>query len=179
MRRQSITGSDNGLPPGRCQAIIRTNAVILLIRTPGTNFSSIIIEINTLSFKKIHLKMSSTKWRPFCLGLNVLTTQCAYFWDFLHVLPRLSNWTLGFYFPQWNTLSFVGHWSTIILDMRWYRRRKYSVTHYFHVFVWIVNYCSLFASQYNSWYGTVTRNTMLITKLLLSGYQNRFCLYIG
>ena len=31
------------------------------------------IEIHTFSLKKIHLKMSSGKWRPFCLGLNVLT----------------------------------------------------------------------------------------------------------
>ena len=32
-------GSDNGLSPGRRQAIIRTNAEILLIRPLGTNFS--------------------------------------------------------------------------------------------------------------------------------------------
>ena len=30
------------------------------------------IEIDRFSFKKIHLKMSSGKRRPFCLGLNVL-----------------------------------------------------------------------------------------------------------
>ena len=32
-----------------------------------------LIEIHTFSFKKIHLKMSSGKWRPLCLGLNVLS----------------------------------------------------------------------------------------------------------
>ena len=32
-----------------------------------------LIEIHTFSFQKIHLKMSSGKWRPFCLGLNVLS----------------------------------------------------------------------------------------------------------
>ena len=31
------------------------------------------IEIHTFSFKKIHLKMSSAKWRLFGLGLNELT----------------------------------------------------------------------------------------------------------
>ena len=31
-----------------------------------------LIEIHTFSFKKIHLKISSGKWRPLCLGLNVL-----------------------------------------------------------------------------------------------------------
>ena len=68
----TIISSDNGLSPGRRQAIIRTNAGILLIRPWGTNFSEMLIEIHTFSFKKIHLKMSSGKWRPFCLGLNVL-----------------------------------------------------------------------------------------------------------
>ena len=71
----TITGSDNSLSPGRRQAIIWTNAGILLIWHLGTNFSEILIEIHAFSFKKIHLKMSSGKWRPFCLGLNVLT-QC-------------------------------------------------------------------------------------------------------
>ena len=68
----TIIGSDNGLSPGRRQAIIWTNAGILLIGPLGTNFSEMLIEIHTFSFKKIHLKMSSGKWRPFCLGLNVL-----------------------------------------------------------------------------------------------------------
>ena len=27
-------------------------------------------EIHTFSFNKIHLKISSVKWRPFCLSLN-------------------------------------------------------------------------------------------------------------
>ena len=67
-----IIGSDNGLSPGRRQAIIWTNAGILLIRTFGTNFSEILSAIHAFSFKKMHLKMSSAKWRPFCLGLNVL-----------------------------------------------------------------------------------------------------------
>ena len=68
----TITGPDNGLSPGRRQAIIWTNAGILLIGPLGTDFSEILIEIQTFSFKETHLKMSSGKWRPFCLGLNVL-----------------------------------------------------------------------------------------------------------
>ena len=65
-------GSDNGSLPGRRQAIIWTNAGILSIGPSGTNFNEIFIEIYTFSFKKMHLKMSSGKWWPFCLGLNVL-----------------------------------------------------------------------------------------------------------
>ena len=67
-----IIGSDNGLSPDRRQAIIWTNAEILLIRPLGRNFSEILIGIQTFSFKKMYLKMLSAKWRPFCLGLNVL-----------------------------------------------------------------------------------------------------------
>ena len=68
----SIIGSDNGLSPGRRQASIWTNAGMLLIEPLWTNFSEILIEILTFSFKKMRLKVLSAKWRPFCLGLNVL-----------------------------------------------------------------------------------------------------------
>ena len=59
VNKLTILGSDNGLSPGRRQAIIWTNAGILLTRPLGTNFSEILIEIQTFSFKKMHLKMSS------------------------------------------------------------------------------------------------------------------------
>ena len=68
----TIIGSDNGLSPGRRQAIIWTNAGTLFIGPLGTNLSEILIGMQAFSFKKIHLKMSSAKWRPFCLSLNVL-----------------------------------------------------------------------------------------------------------
>ena len=54
-------GSDNGLSPGRRQAIIWTNSGILLIGPLGTNFSGILSEIYTFSFKKMHFKTSSAK----------------------------------------------------------------------------------------------------------------------
>ena len=65
-------GLDNDLSPGRRQAIIWTIAGILLIGPLGTNFSEILIGIQTFSFNKMHLKMASVKWRSSCLGLNVL-----------------------------------------------------------------------------------------------------------
>ena len=52
-------GSDNGLSPGRRQAIIWNNAEILLIVPLGMKFGGTLIEINTFSFKKTHLKISS------------------------------------------------------------------------------------------------------------------------
>ena len=75
VRKLTNIGSNNGLSPGRRQAIIWTNAAILLIGPLGTNFSEFLIVIHTCSFNKMHLKMSSAKWHPFCLGLNVLKCQ--------------------------------------------------------------------------------------------------------
>ena len=69
-------GSDNGLSPARRQAIIWTNAGILLTGPIGTKFSEILIEIHTSSLKKMHWKMASGKWRLFRLGLSVLMFTC-------------------------------------------------------------------------------------------------------
>ena len=68
----AIIGSENGLSPGWHQAIIRTNAGILLIAPLGANFSETLIGIQTFSWKKIHLNMSSAKMaailsRPQCV----------------------------------------------------------------------------------------------------------------
>ena len=61
----TIIASDKGLSPERRQAIIWTNAGLLLIGPLRTNFSEILIGIQIFSFKKMHLKLSSAKWRPF------------------------------------------------------------------------------------------------------------------
>ena len=79
--------SDNDLLPGRCQAIIWTNAAILLIVPLWSSFSGILIKIQTFSFKKMHFKMSPGKYRPFCLGLNVLKLldcMCKLVWMSVH-----------------------------------------------------------------------------------------------
>ena len=64
----AITGSDDGLAPGRRQAIIWTNAAVLLIRTLGTNFSDILSEINIFSnaFENVVCEMASIFSRPEC-----------------------------------------------------------------------------------------------------------------
>ena len=85
----TIIGSNNGLSPGQRQAIIWTNAGILLIGPMGINFSEILIKIHTFSFKKMHLKMLSGKCRPFCLVLNVLMNPAS-----LHVHSTL--WSTGY-----------------------------------------------------------------------------------
>ena len=96
-------GSDNGLSPGRCQSIIWTNAGILLIGSLGTNFNEASIEIHTFWFKKIHLKLSSGKWRLFCLGLNpteIITGGWVWRWD-------INKWSFnGFTYVSLNWVIF-------------------------------------------------------------------------
>ena len=87
----NIIGSDNGLSPDRRQAIIWTNAGLLLIGPLGTNFSEIFIEILTFSFKKIRLKVSSAKRRPFCLGLNVLNHEVIDAWYMPYIFGRFNK----------------------------------------------------------------------------------------
>ena len=88
----TIIGSDNGLSPGRRQAMIWTNARILLIGPLGTNFIEILIRIQTFSFNKVLLKMSSAIWGPCGLGLNVL----AIFYEYINISRRLIlTWLLG------------------------------------------------------------------------------------
>ena len=104
----TIIGSDNGLSPSWRQAIIWTNAGILLIGPLGTNLSEILILTETFSFKKMHLKVSSVKWRPFCLGLNeLMETGKGY------VIYMLICWDVYIYmggFNMWNwRLHFLAH----------------------------------------------------------------------
>ena len=62
---------DNGLSPGQRQAVIWTNTIISLI---GPVENEILIKFHKFSFTKVNFKTSSRKWRPFCLGINVLNT---------------------------------------------------------------------------------------------------------
>ena len=126
----TIIGSDNSLSSGRHQAIIYTNAGILSIGPLGTNFNEISIGIQTLSFKKTHFKMGSAKWRPFCLGLNVLIQSTPFLYarlkngrimlwqcpsvrpsvrpsfpDFFSTCFEISIWNLVYAFSRWHDMS--------------------------------------------------------------------------
>ena len=119
----TIIGSDNGLLPGRRQAIIWTNAGILLIGPVGTNFSEILIEIYTFSFKKVRLKISSAKWRPCCLGLNVLTG-CIWIVLLLEraCLPWTHTWFLVTHIKNALFLLMTGsHQTHIVCCMIWHK----------------------------------------------------------
>ena len=58
--------------------------------TSRTNFSEILIEILTFSFKKMHLKVPSAKWRPFCLGLSVTLWYTSKQVIYIHIYHKWS-----------------------------------------------------------------------------------------
>ena len=105
-------GSDNGLSPGRRQAIIRTNAVILLIRPLGTNFSESLVEILIFLLKKMCLKVSSAKRRPFCVGLNELKMLSYHRWQFSFFM----NYQMDFIFMnyQMDLFSWIIKWTAYL-----------------------------------------------------------------
>ena len=81
----TIIGSDNGLSPGRRHAIIWTNWN--LRNKLQWNFSR-----NSNNFIQ---EMSSAKWRPFCLGLNVLRQKDSVkiiHCEFEHAFGRWHHW---------------------------------------------------------------------------------------
>ena len=72
-QNEAIIDSDNGLSPGRRQAIICSKAGILFIGPLETNVNEMLIEIYYIFlFEKMHVRMSSAKRWSSCLGLNVL-----------------------------------------------------------------------------------------------------------
>ena len=94
----TIIGSDNGLSPAWRQAIIWTNVGILLIEPLGTNFIEILIEIHTFSFKKMHLKMSSSQAYKFYRRGSPLVQVIAYRnahaylkWGMMQILKTKTN----------------------------------------------------------------------------------------
>ena len=101
----TIIGSDNGLSAGWRKAIIWPNAGILLIGPLGTNCNEMATKFLTYS-KKLRLKVSSGKWRPFCVGFNVLRRLAIQSTSNINILghvrifnhvnhnvrPKLHNW---------------------------------------------------------------------------------------
>ena len=72
----TITGPDNGLSPGRRQAIIYLNQCWNIVNWTLRNKLQWNFNRNSYIFIQGNaLKMSSWKWGPFCLGLNVLTVR--------------------------------------------------------------------------------------------------------
>ena len=129
----TIVASGNGLAPGQFQAIIWTNPGILLIGPIGTNVNEILIEIHIMSFKKLHLNMSSVKWRPFCLGLNVLKWEL--YITYLYSSFRKPSQRYKNFLPSWQFRTNYRH-----------NRHNHSYNrpqdHYTHIGTWKGEICT-------------------------------------
>ena len=98
----TIIGSDNGLSPGWRQAIIWTNAGILLIGPLVTNFNEILVRIQTFSLKKnainnVVCEMASILSRPQCVKVvqhvrvackGLIPTIGSMYWIIEHGVPK-------------------------------------------------------------------------------------------
>ena len=122
----TIIVSDNGLSPGRREAIIWTNDGILLIRTFRTHFSEIVSEIHTFTFKNMHFKMSSGKWWPSCLSLNVLISSRCFTYALLY------HWC----YASFSTISWIE-----VISFSW---------QFLH-FMLLMFLASIFCHDYFSW----------------------------
>ena len=110
--KQTIFGSDSGLSPGRRQAIIQTNAGLLLICPYGIIFNEISIENHTFIFIQKYIiiqenLMSSAKWRPFCFGLSVLTV--------LQFMSFCEEATVSRYLDLWHLITDVTVWIGVFI----------------------------------------------------------------
>ena len=88
-----IIGSDNGLSPARRQAIIWTNAAILLIRPLGTN-----LFIQENAFENIACEMASILSRPQCVNAQSIAAPNSNItwiaWLTKIYFDKLGNWML-------------------------------------------------------------------------------------
>ena len=78
-----IIASGNGLSLMWHQAVVWTTAGLFLIGSLRTNFSEIRTKNVYIFRQDIEVEISSAKWRPFCLGFNILNLVTVYLlWTF-------------------------------------------------------------------------------------------------
>ena len=122
--KQTISGSDNGLLPGRRQAIICTNAGISLIRPLGTNFNAILSETYIYIYIYIY-KFKGPTWAhlgpvgPRCVPcrphapcyLGCFALFCYVLWkaDLLSMKLKRTNFYFLWFF-------FVSFWACFIFE---------------------------------------------------------------
>ena len=113
-----IFGSDNGLFPVRCQAIISTNDDFVTLRPLETNFNEISRKIQQFSFKIMNLNISSAKWEPIYLDRNVYKVvplltghDGAWTWE---ATVLISTFVVGFLVYSWFRMPLC--WSQDIIQ---------------------------------------------------------------
>ena len=103
---QISIGSDNGLSPIRSHAIIWTIDSLLSIGLLWIHFSDIWIKIVSILFKKMQLKMSSAKLRPFCEEGDELTKLQLHPLDLFKILKiAFDDHELRTYANSWKILT--------------------------------------------------------------------------
>ena len=126
----TISGSDNGLPPDRRQAIIWTIAGILLIGPLRTNFSEISIEILTFkkknAFESVVCETAAILPRPQCVNLNINYSHQVSFTRTCVVSRRSPTrpWSPSFDPPPPPTPLALSHHFTVALK-HWAILKKY------------------------------------------------------
>ena len=108
----------------------------MLLGPLGTSFSEIRSKIRTFSFKKMLLKMSSAKWRPFCLSLIVLKD-----WRTTLVTEVLTQFSCNIPFPVPEGLT---HWvrdkmaaiiqTAFSYEFSWMKMYKFQLRFHWSVF---------------------------------------------
>ena len=97
--KSTIIGSDNGLSPGRCQAIIWTDAAIFIIGPLGTNFSEILITlyifIQENAFENGVRKLAAILSRPQYVKHHIRMVSGEYLYS------RCASWIENVIFWSW------------------------------------------------------------------------------
>ena len=110
-RKLTTIGSDNGLSRGRHQAIIWTNAGLLLIGPWRTNFHEILIDIHT--FENVVWEMATILFRPQCVKYLTLMVMESGYWVSIMAADALTTCIV-------KSLNMVSNiWERGILHKKW------------------------------------------------------------
>ena len=141
----TIIGSDNGLSPGRHQAIIWTNAGILLIEPLGTNFSEINFNWNSNIFiqenalENVVCEMASIFSRPQCVKqyrraaiamLGMIMSEPLEPSFVLH-----AKWQI--FFKPFDIDRDISWYVLVFCDVNLWSDRHWAVVFYLAVFNWL------------------------------------------
>ena len=109
----TIIGSDNGLSPGRRLSHYLNQWRNIVNWTLKKKLQWNFNQNSKFSFKKIQLKMTSVKWRPFCLSLIVLTSgpneqlePCSQYQGAVSIRAAQLSFRPGDYLPLYFGLNF-------------------------------------------------------------------------
>ena len=154
--KSTIIGSDNGLLPGWRQAIIGTNAGILLIGPYGTNFSEIFnqnsnIFIHENEFESVVCKMAAILSPPLCVKILIyqwfsIPEPSVYsYFNILYIrIPlHLQPW-------RWNVIMIPTlSWLLVAQDNLWYH--LWQSCHYDYQFPVRVTNHDTFSMRCSGW----------------------------